>query len=127
MRRSALVLFAHGARDPAWTVPLDRLAALLAQQLPDTQIVKAFLELQSPTLDVAVDSIIANGPATITVLPVFWARAGHVAHELDPAVEQLRARHAGCSFEVMPVLSELPGLLETIAGTVGASLRQHSA
>ncbi|CAN5503343.1 hypothetical protein BH10PSE17_BH10PSE17_25500 [soil metagenome] len=123
-RRDAIVLFAHGARDPAWGVPLERLAALLAEHRPSTVIVRAFLELQTPTLDEAVARLLNEGPATVVVMPVFWARAGHVAHELDPAVEVLRGRHPESSFDILPVLSELPGLLETIAATVAKQLTE---
>ncbi|CAN5159031.1 hypothetical protein BH09PSE6_BH09PSE6_33510 [soil metagenome] len=120
--RDAIVLFAHGARDPAWGVPLERLATLLAEHRPATVIVRAFLELQTPTLDDAVADVLSGGPATVVVMPVFWARAGHVAHELDPAVDRLRVRYPESTFEVLPVLSELPGLLETIAATVATQL-----
>lgn len=121
-RREAVVLFAHGARDPAWTAPLERLADLLSGLMPGTVVARAFLELQSPTLDQAVRELVETGVASVTVMPVFWARAGHVAHDLDPAIEALRAVHAGVRFELLPVLSELPGLLETIATTVASSL-----
>ena len=41
----AMILFAHGARDPAWATPFERLRQLIRDILPDATVSLAFLEL----------------------------------------------------------------------------------
>ncbi|HAN56086.1 MAG TPA: cobalamin biosynthesis protein CbiX, partial [Betaproteobacteria bacterium] len=38
---NGLILFAHGARDPRWAVPFERLQALTQAQRPDWQVALA--------------------------------------------------------------------------------------
>lgn len=111
----ALVLFAHGARDPAWGRSLQLLAAAIAREAPDRPVAIAFLEMQTPALPEVIDSLVAQGARRISVLPVFWAGAGHVQHSLPPMLAQARKRHPGLATEVLPVLSELPGLIDHVA------------
>ncbi len=45
---SAIVLFAHGARDPEWAQPFEKMRARIQERLPGTPVVLAFLELMQP-------------------------------------------------------------------------------
>jgi sirohydrochlorin cobaltochelatase len=46
----ALILFAHGARDARWSLTLGELARRVAARRPETLVLQAFLEFQSPDL-----------------------------------------------------------------------------
>ncbi len=116
-----LILFAHGARDPAWAQPLHELARLVAERNSALAVRVAFLELQPPGLSAALDELAATC-THITVLPVFWAAAGHVANELPALLASARTRHPALTFKVLPPLSELPGLLAFVADAAVAAL-----
>ncbi|MEO8166253.1 MAG: CbiX/SirB N-terminal domain-containing protein, partial [Betaproteobacteria bacterium] len=51
---SAIVLFAHGARDPSWAEPFHRIAARLRHTRPGLRVEVAFLEMIQPTLASAI-------------------------------------------------------------------------
>lgn len=119
---SALIVFAHGARDPAWGRSLEQLAQLIAQRHPALAVRVAYLELQTPTLEAAIDELAANRDF-LAVLPVFWAANGHVVQTLPRALEAAHARHPHCRFHALPVLSELPGMLPFIAEAATSALR----
>ena len=112
---SGVILFAHGARSPAWGKTLEQLAAALRRQSPTLNVQLAFLELQPPDFAHAAAALAAAGVDEVRVLPVFWARAGHVDNELPPLIATARSRHPQLRFEVLPVLSELPGLIDFVA------------
>lgn len=114
----AIILFAHGARDPAWAVPLAALAQSLKAREPDVLVLQAFLEMQAPPLSEAVASAVEQSAAAIRIAPIFWARAGHVAKDLAPAVDALRAQYPHVRFDVLPVLSELPGLIDFVSDVI---------
>jgi sirohydrochlorin cobaltochelatase len=122
----ALILFAHGARDARWSDSLQALAAAIRAQARQASVSIAFLELQTPTLLQALEAAASGGAQRIHVVPVFWAAAGHVENELPPILAQFSARYPHVSVKVLPVLSELPGMLEFIARTVAGTLTPTS-
>jgi sirohydrochlorin cobaltochelatase len=119
----AIILFAHGARDARWSLTLRELEARVRARAPEAHVDVAFLEFQSPTLNSSIDAALAAGARTIDVMPVFWASGGHIANDLPPLLDQLRARHPTLNLRVLPVLSELPGMLDFIADAVACGSR----
>lgn len=111
----AMILFAHGARDPRWAEPLHRLADSVRAREPGLPVAIAFLELMTPTLQDAVDMLAAQGARQIDLLPVFWSGAGHVVRDLPDMLRAAQSRHPGMSVRVLPVLSDLPGVLDAVA------------
>lgn len=115
MNRRALVLFAHGARDPAWAAPFLRLQTLLQSQDPSLTVALAFLELMAPDLPVCVGQLLADGADDITVVPVFLGLGGHVKRDLPQLIEQLRVAHPSIAFHVAAPVGEDDGVLAAIA------------
>ena len=112
---TALILFAHGARDPRWAEPLNRLAQVVHAQRPDVAVATAFLELMQPDLPSVLDRLVAEGHVRINLLPVFWSAGGHVIRDLPALVVDSRLRNPGLEIAILPVLSELPGVLDAVA------------
>jgi len=113
-----LILFGHGARDPSWRAPLDALASTTAAIDATCAVEVAFLEFQPPTLLDAIDALVARGVFDITVAPIFWARGGHVDHDLPPLLSAARNRHEQLQVQVLPVLSGLSGMIDFIASRI---------
>jgi sirohydrochlorin cobaltochelatase len=86
--------------------------------VPDAVVKVAFLEFQSPTLASALAEVVRQGCTRIDVVPVFWASGGHVAGDVLPLLDDLRGRHPHLRLRLLPVLSELPGLLDFVASSV---------
>lgn len=107
MEKSALVLFAHGARDPRWAEPFERLRALVAAGAPDgVQVRLAFLEFMAPNLPDLAGELAAQGCAALALVPVFLGQGGHVLRDLPPMVERLRLAHPGMEFSVAGAVGE---------------------
>jgi sirohydrochlorin cobaltochelatase len=115
MNPSALILFAHGARDPRWAGPFERLKALVQAQRPDIAVHLAFLELMSPRLPELVEQLVAAECAAITVVPVFLGQGGHVLRDLPLMVDQLRDAHPQLSLRVAEAVGENADVLDAIA------------
>lgn len=111
----AVILFGHGARDPEWAGPMQRIRATMLAAAPDAVVELAFLEFMSPTLDVAVDELVARGVTQIVLVPVFLAQGGHLKRDLPMLVDAARARHPGCTFELGLAVGEAPGVVAAIA------------
>ncbi len=91
--KHALVLYAHGARDPDWATPFLAVRELLRARLPDTPVELAFLEYMPPALSEVVAALDVRGVTAVTVVPLFWGRGRHLKEDLPHVIDTLRARH----------------------------------
>ncbi len=116
-----LVLFAHGARDPRWAEPLQRVAEAARRARPDAAVRIAFLELMSPALDAAVGELAAGGCRRVDVVPVFLGMGGHVRDDLPPRVAAVQAGLPGVEVVLHPALGERD---DVVAALAAAALAQ---
>ena len=114
-RTSALVLFAHGARDAQWSEPFRSLQSAVASRRPDLTVALAFLEIMEPALPDCVDRLVADGHRRIVVAPLFLAQGGHLRKDLPRLLEDLGAKHPAADISVLPPIGEVTELLDAIA------------
>jgi sirohydrochlorin cobaltochelatase len=111
----ALILFAHGSRDPNWAQPFERLAATVRRIVPGSEVRLAFLELMHPDLKEATAALVAAGATGISIVPVFLGQGGHIRRDLPALVKQLRARHPGLHIDLARPAGEDDAVLDAIA------------
>jgi sirohydrochlorin cobaltochelatase len=111
-----LILFAHGARDPAWAGPLERLGERLRALAPETPVALAFLEIMTPGLPAAAEGLIAGGCQELVVVPVFFGQGGHVRRDLAGLVAAVAAQHPGVAIRSVAAVGESNAVLDAVAG-----------
>lgn len=114
-REQALVLFAHGARDPRWAQPFQKLQRIAQSQRQDAAVELAFLELMEPRLPAVVSRLVDQGCKEISIVPVFLGQGGHVLRDLPPMVDELRALYPSLILKVSDAVGESPQVLDAIA------------
>lgn len=119
----ALILFAHGARDPGWAEPFERLAAKVRAIAPGHEVRLAFLELMHPDLGAAAAELIAGGATAISVVPIFLGQGGHIRGDLPLLIEEVQARHPDVQIESVMAAGEDDGVLDAIAAYCAGHLR----
>ena len=115
---TAIVLFAHGARDARWAQPLERLREALQRARPGVRISIAFLELQPPGLAETLAALAAAGATQIDIAPIFWSERGHIARDLPALVATFAGQAPLVRVRVLPVLAELAGMDEFVAQAI---------
>lgn len=116
----ALILFAHGARDPEWALPIRRVQAAVRDQAPDLAVECAFLEFMTPTLSECADALVTRGVARALILPMFIAQGGHLKRDLPLLVEALRQRHPTVEFVLAPAIGENEAVLRAMAAAAAS-------
>ena len=111
----ALVLFAHGARDPRWAEPFEAVAARIRAAAPQLPVALAFLELMAPTLEAAVGRLVAEGASAVDVVPLFLGTGGHLRQDLPPRVDALRSTHPEVAIRLHPAIGEHAAVTEAMA------------
>lgn len=112
---TALILFAHGARDPEWAEPMRRVQAAIRQQQPDVPVELAFLEFMAPTLPDCIAGLVAGGARKIVVMPMFIARGGHLKRDVPELLEKLRSAHPEVQFSLGGVIGEQEIVVQAMA------------
>lgn len=112
---SAILLFAHGARDPAWALPFQAIRNAVAKASPDKKVELAFLELMTPSLPDTAEKLIADGVRSITVVPLFMAQGGHLKKDLPVLLDGLRTHHPTVAITLTPAIGDVPELTHAIS------------
>ena len=118
MSTTALVLFAHGSRDPDWASPMRRVCALVRARSPELRVELAFLEFIAPNLRDAVEALVGEGFERIVVLPMFIAQGGHLKRDVPLLLEELRALHPHTCFEQAAAVGEDESIVQAMAAHV---------
>jgi sirohydrochlorin cobaltochelatase len=117
----ALVLLAHGSRDPEWKVPFERLLQKTRLHAPALTVELAFMEGASPTLSEAVEKVLAARPKTreLRVAPVFLSNGGaHMTRDVPALVNAERAKHPEVTFVLHRAAGEHLAVQEAIVASL---------
>ena len=124
--KTALILFAHGSRDPSWAAPFHAIKAKIAAAKPDLRVELAYLELMEPALRDAMNDIASDGHRHIAIAPLFMAQGAHVKRDLSLALQELRKQHSNLDIEVLPAVGEIDAILAAISESVLQSLARDT-
>ena len=113
-----IVLFAHGAKDPEWAGPFAAIRERVRAARPEYPIEIAYLEIMSPTLEEAIDAVIAEGALAVTVFPLFMAQGGHLKKDLPRILDEVRAARPHIPIGLELAIGEVPEILEAIAAWI---------
>jgi sirohydrochlorin cobaltochelatase len=114
----AIVLFAHGARDPEWALPFEAIRDRVRVSRPGLHVELAYLEIMKPELAQAIGSLAAQGATNLTVFPVFMAQGGHLKQDVPLLVEDCRRRYPGTAIRLASAVGDVPEILDAIAAWI---------
>ena len=112
---TGIVVFAHGSRIEAANQAVRCAAADLAR-LGDCPIVEAaFLELGRPSLEEAVDLLVARRVDHVVIIPYFLTPGLHLERDLPALVERISNKNKSIRIHVTASLDSHPGLVQILA------------
>ncbi|MDI9333911.1 MAG: CbiX/SirB N-terminal domain-containing protein [Cytophagales bacterium] len=122
----AIILFAHGSRDPLWSKPIEAIAEAIAQtiaqvtaqQSPHTIVRCAYLELMQPSLDAVVAELATQAVHHVRIVPMFLGVGKHAREDLPALLAALRLAHPALELELLPSIGEHPEIIASIASVV---------
>jgi sirohydrochlorin cobaltochelatase len=134
----ALILFAHGSRDPDWARPLHGLRDAVAALCPQLPVTLAFLEFMQPTLtqviaQLASESSLGQSGAPsqplqplqplrqLRLVPLFLAQGNHTRRDLAALIAQAQQDHPGLQIEILPALGEVPAVMQALAHWIASA------
>lgn len=99
--RSALLLVAHGSRDPRHAATVGALGDRVRALRPGLRVETSFLDHCAPAVPHAVDRLAADGVREVTAVPLLLTRAFHATTDVPAALGEAAARYGGPSGPVI--------------------------
>ena len=117
MTRLGILLFAHGARDPAWAQPFEAVARRLSERATAQghAVTLAFLEFMSPDILAAGAALAAQGCTEVAVVPLFLGAGGHVRKDLPDLLAELSKQHPAVRWQLHVAIGEADTVVEAMA------------
>jgi sirohydrochlorin ferrochelatase len=112
---TALLLIAHGSRQPEANADLFHLADELRRQGRYRIIEASFLELAEPSIEAAGERCVSQEAARVLMLPYFLSAGVHVRRDLAEHRERLAERFPQVEFRLGEPLGRHPLLAEIIS------------
>ena len=113
--KAAILLLAHGARDPRWAAPFETMAARIAALDPGRAVRLSYLEFIAPDLPAAAAQLVRDGFDRIDIVPLFLGSGGHVRNDVPRLVDELRAQNASVQWTLHPAIGELTDVIDAMA------------
>lgn len=113
--KRAIILFAHGSRDPLWHRPMEAVSAEIALQAPETAVACAYLELSKPDLATVVQQMAEQAVTMITIVPMFLGVGRHAREDLPLLVTSMQEQYPSIRFHLPPAVGENPKLIALLA------------
>jgi sirohydrochlorin ferrochelatase len=119
----ALVILAHGSRDPRSAATVHALADCLRESRRDLRIKAAFLDHCPPSPYQVFDKLVADGVEELVVVPLLLSSAFHARVDVPAVVDEARDRHPGLRIIAADVLGYDESLLEVLDRRMRVELR----
>ena len=122
----AIVLFAHGSRDPQWAQPFRSIQRSIRAKAPGAAVELAFLESMEPPLRDAIAALVAAGHARVVIAPLFMAQGGHLRNDVPNMLGALRADYPEVAIDLLPAIGDVDPLLEAISSWLVSAVAARS-
>ncbi len=121
-KKSAVILLAHGSRDPHWLAPFTQMLEQIREQSPSTKVELAYLELAEPNLESKIEELADQGFSQLEIIPLFFAAGKHlrkdVPHEVEQIQQQLQQRGLNIKVELHGPIGLEPEVATAISQTI---------
>ncbi len=111
----AIILFAHGSRDPLWHKPIQAVAQRIVERDAKALVRCAYLELTGPDLLHVANELASAGATSISVVPLFLGVGKHAREDLPILITQVKGAHPTIAVTCQPAVGEQERLLDLLA------------
>ncbi|MEI7032675.1 sirohydrochlorin chelatase [Streptomyces pratensis] len=123
MAHPALLVVAHGSRDPRHAATVHALTERVRSERPGLRVECAFLEFNAPAAPRVLERLAAQGADDVVALPLLLTRAFHAKTDIPSVLREARARLPRMRLRQAEVLGPSP----LLNAALGRRLREAGA
>lgn len=121
-----LVIAGHGTRVNAGAEAAHQLVERVRGLLPGVRVEAGFVELTPPTIDQALDEVLATAPAAV-VVPLMLGTGGHVREDIPEAIDAAKAHHVDATVVRTRHLGSPSALIRAVHARIAEARRDWPA
>ncbi len=124
--RPSLLVLGHGTRDADGVEEFWQLAQMIRDAAGSIPTEFGFIELAEPTVDEAIDRLLASGDQgqSVVSVPLVLLAAGHLKNDGPAALARARQRHPKASFRLARDLGIHPLVLDVVEERIRVALAE---
>lgn len=115
-----LVIAGHGTRVNAGADAAAVLVDKVRGLLPGVRVEAGFVELTPPTVDAALDTVLADASAAV-VVPLMIGTGGHVREDIPEAIDASKARHLDATVVYTRQLGSPKPMVDAVHARIAAA------
>lgn len=112
--RPALLVIAHGSRDPRHAATVGALCARVAALRPDVRVEVGYLDFNAPSVPQVLERLDAEGVREVVALPLLLGRAFHAKSDIPAVLREAGARLPRLAVQHADVLGPSPLLVAAL-------------
>lgn len=121
---TAIILLAHGSRDPHWIAPFTQMLANVREQSPQNRVEMAYLEMAEPSLEKKIEELADAGFRQLEIIPLFFAAGKHLRKDVPLEVERMQARFQERGLDINVELHGPIGLEPEVATAISHTIKR---
>ncbi|MEV7171370.1 MULTISPECIES: sirohydrochlorin chelatase [unclassified Streptomyces] len=110
----ALLVIAHGSRDPRHAATVHALTRRARALRPGLRVETAYLDFNAPRVEQVLSALYADGVREVVALPLLLTRAFHAKADVPAVLSEALPRLPGLSVSVADVLGPSPLLVDAL-------------
>jgi sirohydrochlorin ferrochelatase len=110
----ALLVIAHGSRDPRHAATVHALTRQVRSLRPELRVSTAFLDFNAPCVPQVLERMANDGVQDVVALPLLLTRAFHAKADIPSVLNEARLRHPQLRITQAAVLGPSPLLLDAV-------------
>ncbi|MFE3325378.1 sirohydrochlorin chelatase [Streptomyces sp. NPDC059176] len=114
MHAPALLVIAHGSRDPRHAATVHALVRHVRSLEPGLRVSTAFLDFNAPSVPQVLERMANDGVREVIALPLLLTRAFHAKADIPSVLNAARVRHPRLRITQADVLGPSPLLLDAV-------------
>ena len=118
LRKTALLLIAHGSREESANADLHHLVEQLRKEGRYSVVEASFLELVEPDIEHGAERCVALGAQRVILIPYFLSAGVHVTRDLTEACRKLSLQRPRVEFRLAEPLGRHPLLVQMVTERV---------
>lgn len=122
--KTAVILLAHGSRDPHWIAPFTQMLEQVREQSPHNKVELAYLELAEPSLEMKIEELADAGFLQLEVIPLFFAAGKHLRKDVPLEVEQVQQQLQQRGLNIKVELHGPIGLEPEVATAISQTIQR---
>ncbi len=121
MKREAILIIAHGSKVKETDQIMEQYMKALRHKDSEMRYEKCYLQLMEPSLDSAIELLVAEGINKIIAFPFFLFNGNHIREDIPMEITKISERHPNLEIQFLDNIGFDDQLVEVILERLGRS------